>query len=295
MEKLKGALVVGFLRLFAMLPWRAVQAVGAAIGWLLWKLPNRSRDVTRINLAACFAHLPAEQRERLVGESLRDIGKTLTESACAWIWPANKTLGLIKQVEGMQVLQDALASGKGVVLISSHLGNWEVLLQYVCSLCKPIILYRPIKLKAVDELLVKQRVQLGNSLAPSTKEGILSLIKQVRKGGVAGIAADPEPSLSSGVFVPFFGVPALTSKFVPSLVKDRKAQAVFMHALRLDDGSGYRVVIEAAPEALYGEDIEAAVAALNQGIEKQVQQAPSQYMWNMKRFKKRPAGEAKWY
>ncbi|MCE5364396.1 lysophospholipid acyltransferase [Pseudomonas anguilliseptica] len=295
MEKFKGALVVGFLRLFALLPWRAVQAVGAAIGWLMWKLPNRSREVTRINLAGCFAHLPADQRERLVGESLRDIGKTLTESACAWIWPANKTLGLIKQVEGMQVLQDALASGKGVVLISSHLGNWEVLLQYVCSLCKPIILYRPIKLKAVDELLVKQRVQLGNSLAPSTKEGILSLIKQVRKGGVAGIAADPEPSLSSGVFVPFFGVPALTSKFVPSLVKDRKAEAVFMHALRLDDGSGYRVVIEAAPDALYGEDIEAAVAALNQGIEKQVRQAPSQYMWNMKRFKKRPEGEAKWY
>ncbi|WP_422910774.1 lysophospholipid acyltransferase [Pseudomonas sp. MAC6] len=295
MEKFKGALVVGFLRLFALLPWRAVQAVGAAIGWLMWKLPNRSREVTRINLAGCFAHLPADQRERLVGESLRDIGKTLTESACAWIWPANKTLGLIKQVEGMQVLQDALASGKGVVLISSHLGNWEVLLQYVCSLCKPIILYRPIKLKAVDELLVKQRVQLGNSLAPSTKEGILSLIKQVRKGGVAGIAADPEPSLSSGVFVPFFGVPALTSKFVPSLVKDRKAEAVFMHALRLDDGSGYRVVIEAAPDALYGDDIEAAVAALNQGIEKQVRQAPSQYMWNMKRFKKRPEGEAKWY
>lgn len=295
MEKFKGALVVGFLRLFALLPWRAVQAVGAAIGWLMWKLPNRSREVTRINLAGCFAHLPADQRERLVGESLRDIGKTLTESACAWIWPANKTLGLIKQVEGMHVLQDALNSGKGVVLISSHLGNWEVLLQYVCSLCKPIILYRPIKLKAVDELLVKQRVQLGNSLAPSTKEGILSLIKQVRKGGVAGIAADPEPSLSSGVFVPFFGVPALTSKFVPSLVKDRKAEAVFMHALRLDDGSGYRVVIEAAPEALYGEDIEAAVAALNQGIEKQVRQAPSQYMWNMKRFKKRPDGEAKWY
>ena len=295
MEKFKGALVVGFLRLFALLPWRAVQAVGAAIGWLMWKLPNRSREVTRINLAGCFAHLPADKRERLVGESLRDIGKTLTESACAWIWPANKTLGLIKQVEGMQVLQDALASGKGVVLISSHLGNWEVLLQYVCSLCKPIILYRPIKLKAVDELLVKQRVQLGNSLAPSTKEGILSLIKQVRKGGVAGIAADPEPSLSSGVFVPFFGVPALTSKFVPSLVKDRKAEAVFMHALRLDDGSGYRVVIEAASDALYGDDIEAAVAALNEGIEKQVRQAPSQYMWNMKRFKKRPADEAKWY
>ena len=142
---------------------------------------------------------------------------------------------------------------------------------------------------------MRQRTQLGNELAPSTREGILSLVKRVRNGGIAGIAADPEPSRSSGVFVPFFGVPTLTSKFVPSLVHGHKAVAVFMHALRLEDGSGYRVIIEAAPEALYGDDVELAVAALNQGIEKQVRQAPSQYMWSMKRFKKRPDGEKKWY
>jgi len=294
-DDLKGRLVVGFLRLFALLPWRAVQAVGSAIGWLMWKLPNGSRQVVRVNLGKCFPDMPAQEREALVGQTLKDIGKTLTESACAWIWPAQKSLGLIRQVEGMEVLQQALQSGKGVVLISSHLGNWEMLLQYVCSLCQPSILYRPPKLKAVDELLVRQRTQLGNELAPSTREGILSLVKRVRNGGIAGIAADPEPSLSSGEFVPFFGVPTLTSKFVPSLVHGHKAVAVFMHALRLDDGSGYRVIIEAAPEALYGDDVELAVTALNQGIEKQVCQAPSQYMWSMKRFKKRPNGEKKWY
>lgn len=54
MEKFKGALVVGALRLFALLPWRAVQGVGAGIGWLMWKLPNRSREVVRINLSKCF-------------------------------------------------------------------------------------------------------------------------------------------------------------------------------------------------------------------------------------------------
>ncbi len=295
MDDLKGRLVVGFLRLFALLPWRAVQAVGSAIGWLMWKLPNGSRQVVRVNLGKCFPDMAPEAREALVGQTLKDIGKTLTESACAWIWPAQKSLGLIRQVEGMEVLQQALQSGKGVVLISSHLGNWEMLLQYVCSLCQPSILYRPPKLKAVDELLVRQRTQLGNELAPSTREGIVSLVKRVRSGGIAGIAADPEPSRTSGVFVPFFGVPTLTSKFVPSLVHGHKAVAVFIHALRLDDGSGYRVIIEAAPEALYGDDVELAVTALNQGIEKQVRQAPSQYMWSMKRFKKRPDGEKKWY
>ncbi len=295
MDDLKGRLVVGFLCLFALLPWRAVQAVGSAIGWLMWKLPNGSRQVVRVNLGKCFPDMASEAREALVGQTLKNIGQTLTESACAWIWPAQKSLGLIRQVEGMEVLQQALQSGKGVVLISSHLGNWEMLLQYVCSLCQPSILYRPPKLKAVDELLVRQRTQLGNELAPSTREGIVSLVKHVRGGGIAGIAADPEPSRTSGVFVPFFGVPTLTSKFVPSLVHGHKAVAVFIHALRLDDGSGYRVIIEAAPEALYGDDVELAVTTLNQGIEKQVRQAPSQYMWSMKRFKKRPDGEKKWY
>jgi len=294
-DKLKGALVVGFLRLFALLPWRAVQAVGAAIGWLMWKLPNRSRQVTRINLAKCFPELSPAELDQRVGQSLMDIGRTLTESACAWIWPAEKSIGLVREVEGLEVLHEALASGKGVVGITSHLGNWEVLNHFYCAQCKPIIFYRPPKLKAVDELLQKQRVQLGNRVAPSTKEGILSVIKEVRRGGAVGIPADPEPSLSAGVFVPFLGTLALTSKFVPGMLAGGKARGVFLHALRLPDGSGFKVILEAAPEGMYSDNVEEGVAAMSAVVERYVRTYPTQYMWSMKRFKKRPEGEARWY
>ncbi|WP_217475671.1 lysophospholipid acyltransferase [Stutzerimonas stutzeri] len=295
MDKFKGALVVGFLRLFALLPWRAVQGMGSVIGWLMWKLPNRSRDVARINLGKCFPELENAERERLLRESLQQIGKTFTESACAWIWPADKTLRLVKQVEGLEVLEQALASGKGVVGITSHLGNWEVLNHFYCAQCKPIIFYRPPKLKAVDDLLQRQRVQLGNKVAPSTREGIISVIKEVRKGGAVGIPADPEPSEGAGVFVPFLATQALTSKFVPGMLTGGKAVGVFLHALRLPDGSGYKVILEAAPPAMYDEDVEVAVAAMSGVIERYVRTWPSQYMWTMKRFKKRPAGESRWY
>lgn len=295
MEKLKGALVVGALRLVAALPWPVVQGLGSAIGWLMWKLPNRSREVARTNLHKCFPDLDARQLDALLGRTLRDIGKTFTESACAWIWPAHKTLGLIKQVEGLEVLEQALASGKGVVGITSHLGNWEVLNHFYCAQCKPIIFYRPPKLKAVDDLLQQQRVQLGNRVAPSTREGILSVIKEVRRGGSVGIPADPEPSEGSGLFVPFFAIQALTSKFVPGMLAGGKAAGVFLHALRLEDGSGFKVILEAAPEGMYSEDVEAAVAAMSATIEKYVRAYPSQYMWTMKRFKKRPPGEKRWY
>jgi KDO2-lipid IV(A) lauroyltransferase len=295
LDTFKGALVVGFLRLFALLPWRAVQGMGGLIGWLMWKLPNRSREVARINLEKCFPELDAAQQERLLGQSLQQIGKTFTESACAWIWPADKTLRLVKEVEGIEVLEQALASGKGVVGITSHLGNWEVLNHFYCAQCKPIIFYRPPKLKAVDDLLQRQRVQLGNKVAPSTREGIISVIKEVRKGGAVGIPADPEPSEGAGVFVPFLGTQALTSKFVPGMLTGGKAVGVFLHALRLEDGSGYKVVLEAAPPAMYDENVEVAVAAMSGVIERYVRTWPTQYMWTMKRFKKRPAGERRWY
>lgn len=295
MERLKGALVVGFLRLFALLPWGAVQAAGSAIGWLMWKLPNGSRDVVRINLAKCFPELDPAERERLVGATLRDIGKTLTESACAWIWPVERTLKLVREVEGLEVLQAALASGKGVVGVASHLGNWEVLNHYFCSQCKPIIFYRPPKLQALDELLQKQRAQMGNRVAPSTKEGILSVIKEVRRGGVVGIPADPEPSRSSGLFVPFCAIQALTSKFVPGMLAGGKAVGIFLNAVRLPDNSGFRVIFEAVPEDMYSEDPQVSATAMSRELERYVRAYPSQYLWSMKRFKKRPAGEKKWY
>lgn len=295
MDRFKGALIVGFLRLFALLPWSMVQRLGALIGWLMWKLPNRSREVARINLAHCFPELDDERREHLLRDCLQQIGKTFTESACAWIWPADKTLQLVKEVEGLEVLEQALASGKGVVGITSHLGNWEVLNHFYCAQCKPVIFYRPPKLKAVDELLQKQRVQLGNRVAPSTREGIISVIKEVRRGGSVGIPADPEPSENSGVFVPFFATQALTSKFVPGMLTGGKAVGVFLHALRLEDGSGFRVILEAAPDEMYSEDINVAVASMSRMIESYVRRWPTQYMWTMKRFKKRPVGEGRWY
>ena len=295
MDKFKGALMVGALRLFALLPWRAVQWVGGAIGWCMWKLPNRSREIVRINLSKCFPELDPAAREQLTGLALMDIGRSFTESACAWIWPAQRSLDLVREVQGLEVLHEALASGKGVVGITSHLGNWEVLNHFYCNQCKPIIFYRPPKLKAVDDLLRKQRVQLGNRVAASTREGILSIIKEVRKGGQVGIPADPEPAESAGIFVPFLGTTALTSKFVPNMLAGGKAVGVFLHALRLPDGSGYRVILEAAPEGMYSTDTATSVAAMSGVIERYVRAYPSQYMWSMKRFKKRPEGEARWY
>ena len=298
MEKLKGLLAVGTLRAIALLPWRVVQKLGRLLGWLMYRLPNRSTRVARINLQNCFPELKTRELEQLLQENLKNIGQSFTESACAWIWPPQKTLKLIREVEGLEVLEQARAQGKAVVGITSHLGNWEVLNHYYCLHGgNPVIFYRPPKLKALDELLARQRVQMGNRVAPSTREGILSVIREVRKGGAVGIPADPEPSLSSGVFVPFLAVQALTSKFVAGMLggKQNQVAGVFLHAIRLPDGSGFRVLIEAAPDEMYSEDAEVSTAAMSRVLSSYVERWPEQYMWTMKRFRRRPGNEPRWY
>lgn len=298
METIKGLLAVGALRSIALLPWPAVQKLGRILGWLMYRLPNRSTQVARINLQKCFPQLSNQEQEQLLLENLKNIGQSFTESACAWIWRPHKTLKLVREVEGLELLEQARQEGKAVVAITSHLGNWEVLNHFYAQHGdNPIVFYRPPKLKALDELLARQRAQLGNRVAPSTKEGILSVIKEVRKGGSVGIPADPEPSLKSGVFVPFLAVQALTSKFVAGMLggKQDKVAGIFMHAIRLTDGSGFKIFIEAAPDAIYSDDAETSTAAMSQVLASYVERWPEQYMWTMKRFRRRPDGEKRWY
>lgn len=298
METIKGLLAVGTLRAIALLPWSAVQKLGRLLGWLMYRLPNSSTRVARINLQKCFPQLDTAALEKLLQENLKNIGQTFTESACAWIWHPQKTLKRVRQVEGLELLQQARQDGKAVVAITSHLGNWEVLNHFYGQHGdNPIVFYRPPKLKALDELLARQRAQLGNRVAPSTKEGILSVIKEVRKGGSVGIPADPEPSLKSGVFVPFLAVQALTSKFVAGMLggKQEQVAAIFMHAIRLADGSGFKIVLEAAPDTMYSQDAEISTAAMSQVLTQYVERWPEQYMWTMKRFRRRPDGAKRWY
>src|SRR5690606_15456351 len=93
------------------------------------------------------------------------------------------------------------------------------------------------------------------------REGTISVMRAVRKGGAVGIPADPEPAPKSGMLVPFLAAQARTSKVVPGQLKGHAAQRVFLHCIRLPDNNGFKVIVEKAPEALYSDDEQEAVTA----------------------------------
>ena len=291
----RGELAVVSLRLLARLPLRVSQGIGAAIGWLMYLFPNEARRVTRRNIARCLPELSAGERRRLVRQSLIEAGRTATETAAIWLWPLDRVRPLVREVIGEELLEEGLARGRGVIVLSPHLGNWEIIGLYLSARASFTCMYRPPKLQEMDALMLQARERGGAHLVPTDASGVRALIKALRQGRVIGILPDQDPGRDSGVFAPFFGHPALTMVLLPKLASRTGATVLFTWAERLPRGEGFRLHLRPAPEGIAEADLEVAAAALNRGVEECVRALPSQYQWGYKRFKSRPEGAPDFY
>lgn len=296
---IRARFIKALLRLFACLPLPVVHGVGTLVGWLLVILPNQVRRVTRTNITLCFPDMPPARRRRLVVQSLLESGKTAVELGPLWLWPREKVAGLIKGVHGRELVDAALAQGKGVVVLGPHLAAWElaalaISLDYARR-CPWTILYRPPRMTELEDMLCSARQRFGATLVPTDVSGVKRLIRTLEAGGMVGIAPDQEPGVGKSVFAPFFHIPAKTMVLVAGLMARSDAPAVYVYTQRLPRGRGFTVHYVAPPPGLDDGDEVRAARQLNRGVEYCVRQLPAQYQWGYKRFRSRPPGEPKLY
>ena len=287
-------LIIGLIRLVSFLPLSAAHALGKFIGLSLWHSNSGVAKVAKINLGLCFPDHEPQQIEQRAKKSLIALGKTYAEMGMSWMWPIPKVNKLITQVEGMEHLQQALKDENGIILIAPHLGNWELLNHFFRQHLFMTVMYKPTKIEALNKFIFKTRKRVDVGLVPADKRGVLALFKLLKKKGVIAVLPDQEPSLSSGVFAPFFGQPALTGKLIGDLAKKTPAYLLCCYAKRLEDGN-YGVVLKPAKQDIRHEDPVVAATALNQSIEDCILDCPEQYQWNYKRFRIQPEGRSSFY
>ncbi len=282
------------LRTLGKLPYPLIYGIGHAMGTLLWLIPNDMRRVTRINIETCFPDKPRSWQNRLVRHSLQQTAITACEMGAVWSKPVAASLDRIHGVEGVELLESALNDGKGVVVLAPHLGNWEVLGIYLASRFPITNLYQPPAQQAMHQLIHAARTRQGSKLAPTTRRGVIQIVKALRNGEVTGILPDQEPDRGSGgEFVPFFGKKALTGTLIPKLASEGNAVAIGGFCLR--EKGGYRVIFRPVHEGIRSSDLKTAAACMNRSIEHYIMECPEQYQWEYKRFKRRPRGEEKLY
>jgi len=282
-------LMIGIVRLIALLPLKGAHGLGWFIGIMLWRTRSGSAKVVLRNLELCFPEKSEQERKQLAKRSLIALGKTYAEMGVAWVWPIPKVNDLITQVEGMEHLQKALDDQNGIILIAPHLGNWELLNHFFRQYLFMTVMYKPPKIPALDKFIFNTRKRVDVGLVPADKKGVIALFKLLKNKGVIAVLPDQEPSLKSGVFAPFYGQQALTGKLISDLAKKTPAFLLCCYAKRLEDGT-YGVVLKPASDDIRSDDPLVSATALNQSIEECINDCPEQYQWVYKRFRKQPDG-----
>jgi len=278
------------LRLLGWLPESAPYRIARACAGLWMRLSPRKRKVAEANLKACFPNLSQAELAHLLRESFVHYVCSILEAGRNRYWPMHRLQDLCDDVEGGDLLRQAIASGRGVLVLAPHFGAWEYLGLYLQTLFDMAILYKPPAHPGLDKALLQMRSRAGGKMLPATVTGLRQLFAHIRAAKVAAMLPDQQPSSGQGQFAPFFGVPALTGVLAPRLVRKTGCTALFFACERLDNGH-YCIHVMPADEAICSSDMDAALLAINRGVEKCIAIDPAQYLWSYKRFRSRRDGD----
>lgn len=277
------------LRLFSLLPLAVTHFIGKCIGYTTYYLFAKTRNIVRTNIALAFPDLSHQAQNKLVRDCLLESGKTFTELGHLWLLPAHQSARLIRKVEGLDILEQAEALSKGVLIAIPHLGAWEMMNVFFGLRGPSAALYREPRKEALHAIIREGRQRAGTELIPADRSAVRKMIRAFAKQKVVGILPDQQPKKGEGVFAPFFNHPALTMTLISKLAIKLQVPVVFGAVVRLPKGQGFEIHFRSAePDFLLDDPIDAATA-LNANIERFARDFPNQYQWTYKRFALQPA------
>ena len=285
--------MTAFFRLLSRLPLPWLQTLGAGLGWMVWWASPSYRHRFLQNTQAAGLHWDQ------VKPAVAAAGMVLAELPWLWMRPASKRLDVPLHWDGLNHLTDALQQGRGMILLSPHLGCWELGAQMMAEHLGPVhgpmwVMYRPARKAWLRDLVAGSRQRPFLQAAPANQSGVRQLLRTLRQGGYTAILPDQVPPQGQGVWSRFFGRDVYTITLAVRLARQTGAQVVMGWCERLPKGQGFISHFEPWDHAgLQGAQVslEDTVLAMNQHIEAMVRRAPGQYLWGYARDKQ-PRNEA---
>jgi KDO2-lipid IV(A) lauroyltransferase len=273
-------------------------AAGRGMGRIAYAVGGRLRRAGTRNLELAFPEMDAQERERILRSCFANLGRLLGEfSHFGHATP--ESLSSIFEVEGLEHLEAAEARGKGVILFTGHVGAWELTSFALSALGHKVdFLARRIDNPLVEGLVEKTRTRFGNR-SIDKRAAARPMLRTLNSGGRLGLLIDLNTHPHEGVFVDFFGIPALTTSSLATLAL-RTGAAVLPIFAPWDEARGRFLLKIEPPVSIHPtgeqeEDVRALTAAVTAVVERYVRQYPEQWLWIHKRWNTRPVGEADLY
>jgi len=288
-EHIAYALIVLLTRGIGSLPPRWGLGIGAGLGHLSYRLLRSRREVTLENLRNACPDKSEQEIDAIALAVFRNMGKLFYEICWFTCMNDEELLGYVK-ISGMEHIQAAYEKGRGVLVLTAHFGNWELmpvlgaLLKYPCS-----YVYRPLDTTALEKFLARTRTRYGGAKIPK-KRSFRKILKFLDRKGLVFLLMDQNVQRKEAVFVPFFSRPAATNKGLALLALKTGAPVVPIFLIR--EETGFKgLILPEVPRIDTGDkekDIEANTFAYNRVIESVVREYPEQWFWVHRRWKTRP-------
>lgn len=273
--------------LLAHLPAPVGLVIGRRLGDVLWWLLPRRRAVALDNLRRCFgAERSAPEVQRLARRSFQHLGMNLVEISRYVHRPTAVMLSQVR-VQGSEHLHAAAAAGRGILVLTAHYGNWELLAAAHGLTGLPLsIVTRPLDHPLLDELAGRFRRRSGAELI-TKRQAVREVLGALRRQRMVGILLDQNATRAEGVFVPFFGSAASTSKGLALLALRTGAPVVPVFLRREVDG-GHCMEVGPALAPPPDAQVTTYTATFNQVLEAAIRRAPEQWLWMHDRWRTRP-------
>jgi len=283
---------IGVLWLLAQLPLPLARPLFGGAGRLAGLLARTRRRVVTRNLELCFPELDLAARNDLRRRFFRSFGIGAFEFLRAWWGPLGR-VPAHSRIEGIEHFEAARAAGRGVILLSGHFLPFEMCGRLLTTRTPCAAMYRPYANPAFEWAVKRGRMRYAAAMYG--REELRGAVRFLRGGGGLWYAPDQDMRGRDTVFAPFFGVPANTITGTSQLARLSGAAVLPFFHRRSDDGRGYVIRIEPALEGFPTGDLEADATRINALVERMVREAPDQYLWLHRRFKRRPPGAAPVY
>lgn len=286
-----GALrgVIGALRRVGMGP---AGAVGAGLGKLGYRPLAIRREVVERQLRAAFPTLPPDEVRRIARASYANLGRTTTETALLPLYDRERIIDMFDDVEGWSIVEERLARGKGLILVSGHLGNWEVGGAYLAARGLPMhAVARYMENPLFDRYLTRTRERIGMAIVHDD-EAVRRVPRALRNGNAVAFLVDQGAVGLASTWVPFFGRLAKTPRGPAVFALRLAAPVVFGVAIRQPSGR-FRLTFEPIDTTPTGDleaDVERIVTDYTAALERWVRRAPEQYFWHHRRWKHQRPG-----
>ncbi len=259
-----------------------IHRLGALLGRVVFALSPNSRKLIEANLRQSALYQNEASQNQAVKLNIQESGKAFLESLALWQKKDAEILSWVKNCTNWHVVNKALAKNKGIIFLTPHLGCFEITSIYYGSHHPITVLYRPPKIKWLTQFMQTGRSRKNVRLAPANLQGVRVLMQALKRGEAIGILPDQIPASGEGEWAPFFGKTAYTMTLASKLAEKTGATVIMAFGERLKNGEGYVIHLTPLPDGAI-----ATPALLNQAIEQQIAQNPTQYLWNYPRYKVR--------